>query len=460
MSDKQRRTTFRSRLDEMVTTLRHEIVTGKRSTGEYLPSELAIAEQFQLSKNSVRKGLDRLVSEGLIVKEPRIGNKVNAPSQEGTVTIQFGYYPSLTKEAEISQLIEDFQKEHPHIRVQTIPLSVDNYYDAVSEHMNNDMLDVMTVNYSDYQMFVEHHSVDKMETFEPNPNVYPFLNDAFANEGSLKVMPFIFSPIVLCYNRNHFSDLNLPEPDSGWTWPKLLEIAAKLVVNGEGERRYGFYFHLLSLNRWPIFLLQSGNKFERDATGKYKIHGTKLIESMLICRNLIYQQGIFPTYLSESDADAEALFLQQKVSMIMTTYFSLNHLRGADFPFDIAPLPYTHEARTLLLVIGLAMNARSGQKQEAKAFIDYLLSKKAQLYVRQKTLSIPSLKPAAEWVGSEEMYRPSRFHMYREIVPTFRLYTDLNLRSADLSAIRNEMKLFWSGLEDEETVSKRLEELL
>ncbi|GIQ66946.1 hypothetical protein PACILC2_55140 [Paenibacillus cisolokensis] len=50
MSDKPSRTTFRKRLDEMVSQLREEIVAGKRAIGEFLPSEQALGEQFQLSK--------------------------------------------------------------------------------------------------------------------------------------------------------------------------------------------------------------------------------------------------------------------------------------------------------------------------------------------------------------------------------------------------------------------------
>jgi multiple sugar transport system substrate-binding protein len=459
MSRKPSRSTFRLRLDEMVTTLRDEMITGKREIGEYLPSEMDLGDQFQLSKNSIRKGLDILVSEGYIEKIPRVGNKVVKAATESTVTIKFGYHPSLAKEAELHQLLADFHKEYPHIRVQTIMLPYgEGYHETTKEYISNEMIDVMTINYSDYQQFVEGDCLDLLEPFEENQEVYPFLTRSFLHDQKLMVQPFIFSPIILCYNRDHLNNKQLPEPDSSWTWDNLLSSAAKLADEKEG--RFGFYFHMLSYNRWPVFVLQSGMKFERDGSGKYRISQTKLSDSLNVCRELIYQQGISPAFLSESDDDAEDLFLNEKTSIIMTTYFSLNNIRDADFNYDVAPLPYLYEPRSLLLIIGLAVISNSRHKEAAQTLVNYLLSYSAQLKIRQKTLSIPSLKPAAEWTGKEGIKRPSRFHMYREIMPSFRLFTDLNLNSIELGKVRGELKLFWSRMEEIDAVCKRLEELL
>ncbi|MBA4493299.1 extracellular solute-binding protein [Paenactinomyces guangxiensis] len=457
MAKRQSRTTFRDRLDHMVTTLRNDILTGKRVIGDYLPSETALGEQFQLSKNSVRKGLEILVSEGFIIKKPRMGNMVTKPLAE-SASVRFGYYPTVETEAQINQLIMDFHKEYPNIRVQTVSLPIDGYHHTVTDYLRNNFVDVLTINYTDYRSFVEKGSIESF--FEPlklNPGIYPFLSRPFIHEGVFYVQPFIFSPTILCYNRNHFREKNVPEPDSSWTWNDLTEVANQLADPAR-ELRYGFYFYHLASNRWINFLLQSGMKFEQDETGKYRICGTKLMEGLKWCRELISKPEFFPIYLSESDADVEQLFLQEKVSMIMTTYFNLNHLLKADVPFDVSPLPHLYEPRTLLLIIGLAVNRQSNQKEAAQTLIDYLVSRRAQLKIRQETYSIPSLRSAAEWVGKETIYRPARFHMYREIVPTFRLFTDTNLRSDDLEVIHRELKLFWSRLEDDEIVCQRLEQ--
>ena len=322
MTSRPSRTTFRQRLDEMVTVLRDDIITGRRAAGDYLPSEVALAEQFQLSKNSVRKGLERLVEEKLIEKVPRVGNRIADPGASGTVLLRFGYYRSVIQEAALDQLIEGFQQAHPHIRVELVPLPYENYPDAVSGYIGHDMLDVATVNYNDFRWLADEGHHELLEPLAPRPELYPFIADCFRHEGQLLGLPFIFSPVMLCYNRDHFLAHDLPEPDSSWRWSELMAAAERL---GQEPGTFGFYFHMLSNNRWPVFLLQSGGRFEPNEAGDVPVCGTKLLEGLRLTRELIDRQSAYPAYLSENDMDAERLFLQGKLSVIIATYFSLNH---------------------------------------------------------------------------------------------------------------------------------------
>jgi multiple sugar transport system substrate-binding protein len=260
---------------------------------------------------------------------------------------------------------------------------------------------------------------------------------------------------MLCYNKEHFHEMNLPEPDGSWTWEDVKEASAKLT---NGKDRYGLFFHLLSDNRWPLFLLQNGVYFRRNEQGKYDLRGDeKLKRGLRTCMELISDKSLFPTYLSEDDFDVESLFLKQKVSMILATYSTLNTLTEASFTYDISPLPFQKEASTLLVVIGIAVTRASANQQAAKLFQDYLLSYDTQLYIRRNTLSIPAMKMAAEWSGTEKILRPSRFQLYREVMNTFRYYSDLNLTSCELTAVRNELKFYWSGLDSLDTVLERIE---
>jgi multiple sugar transport system substrate-binding protein len=237
----------------------------------------------------------------------------------------------------------------------------------------------------------------------------------------------------------------------------LFEAADRLTVERE---RFGFYFHFPSSNRWPVLFMQSGLRFERNGDGGFVADERKLKEALMACRT-IYLRNRFPMFLSEEDSDAEELFFNGKVSMILTTYLGLNrHERRAEFEYDIAPLPYLNEPKTLLMPVGLAISAHGREKESARRFVDYLVSHEAQMLIRRKTLSIPSEKPAAEWTGEESMYRPYRFHMYREIIPSFRSFRELNMPVARLGSLYKEAKLYWSGLETEEEAVRRLAQLL
>lgn len=446
-------------LEEMISRIREEILTGNRKYGEFLPSERTLSQQYGINNKAVRQGLDILVSEQLIEKIPRVGNKIVKPARTASSVVQFAYYNSLVTEAVMEQLIADFQQLYPHIRIRPVPIGPNNYFRTTTQLMDQGAVDVLSINHSGFRGFKELGGTDYFEASEPDPDMYPFLTEAFMLNGQLKVKPMMFSPLILCYNKNHFRESGLPEPDGSWRWKQLFEAAEKLTKKGE---RLGFYCHFLSQNRWPVFFLQTGATFQRNARGTFQICGTALMDGLRAGRELVMMQNRNPLLLSENDSDAEKLFFSGKVSTIMTTYIRLNHFSvlNPEFAFDMAPLPYLHEPRTLLQVVGLAIYSRSAVKPGAKCFVDYMTSYRAQLIIRQRTLSIPALKEAAEWTGAEIGYRPSRFSMYRDISPTFRSFDDLNLSQDQLLRFVREAKLYWSGIETEEGVCQRLEEVL
>lgn len=453
---KQSRTTFKQRLDDMVKTLRHDIATGKYKVGEYLPSEAHLVDLFSLSINSVRKGLEQLVAEGIIVKKMKVGNRVVKLPVTECVTITFGYHLSMDSIADMSFLVREFEAKHPHIKVVPVQLSNANYNQIVKNYMSHDMLDVVTIRETELQTYEERGELELLEPAAANDGAYPILLDTFSREGVLYASPLVFSPVVLCYNREHFLSKDLPEPDSSWSWDDLVRVTSRLA---EPPGRFGFYFNYLSEHRWPIFLLQSGTYFERDLQGKLKPDAS-LMDAVRLCKAIIANRQLFPLYIEEHDADAKSLFLDEKLSVMMTTYFNLNHLKDARFSFDIAPVPHHSEQRTMMLAVGLAVNRSSGKKAAAKELVRFLTSAEAQLQIRMRTLSIPALKKAAEWTGEEEMYRPSRYNMYREIMPTFRMLSDLRLTADEVRRFQRELKLYWLDMVDETTLVEFIEHQL
>jgi multiple sugar transport system substrate-binding protein len=458
MMGKPSRSTFRTRLEEMVASLRHNIVTGKLQPGDYLPSELMLAEQYSLSKNSIRKGLNQLLAQEMIEKVPRVGTRVVGAGLCEKLTLKFGYYSTLTMEANLLLLVDTFKQHNPHIELHMIPLSSSYFSQNMQEVMERDSLDVLTLNLQNYEAFTDTGAIeDILEPLQPREGVYSFL-----------LRPFKALVICMCsHSRFHqlscvttkliSEEANLPEPDSSWNWDDVQRTALALSQKHE---RFGLFFHLQSINRWPLFLLQNKVVFERDEHGKLILDNEPFRESMRLSLQLF--EGLNPesSYLSEQDSDCEMYFMQQKASMIVTSYYSLNHLRKAGFDYDIAPLPYSEEARTQLVMIGLALNKNSNHKQAAQALINFLLSDQTQLHIRRHTLSLPSVKTFAEWGGQEEISRPSRFMMYRDIIPTFRLYSDMNVTFRELETMRRIFKLYWARLDDFETVFRRLKEAL
>ena len=457
MQSKPSRTTFRDRLEEMVHSLRTEIVTGKWQGGDFLPSIQQLGKQYALSINSVQKGLDQLVAESLIERLPRIGIRIKERTEHAVITITIGYYPSLDSDAEFASLIKQFQIKYPHIHVQTIPLQYENYYETTSYYLNNEIVDVLAINQINFQQYVEQNH-DLGEIFEPvfaADCIYPYLPSLFQQSNQLYAQPFIFSPVILCYNKKQLQEQQMPEPSHDWTWAQFMVFIHEL--ERKDPTKLAFYFYPATNNRWPIFLLQSGINFQNDKSERADFSDSAVIDSIQTCYDLIHRHNLFSNLLmSENDINVEQLFAEQKVSIMMTTYFNLNKMQHIDFPFDIAPLPYVHTPRTLLLSIGFAANRKSKQKEAAKAFISFMASYEVMLHVRQRTYSIPAHMQAAEWEGEERAYRPQQFELYRQISHTFASLSDLHLKQDESKQLLNIMNRYWMGIEEKETLIARL----
>ncbi|MDF2721170.1 MAG: extracellular solute-binding protein [Paenibacillus sp.] len=455
MSNKPKRTTFRSRLDEMVASVRRDIAMGRYEPGDYLPSEQQLSELFHLSKNSVRKGLDKLVMERLIEKVPRVGTRVIRLQAYAPVTLRLGYHSTMVEQANLMALIERFHQTHPHITVKPVPLPDLRLAYELADYMNHEPVDVLTVNNPLFEQLSELGPIDDyLEPLEPAEGTYSFLFRPFTARDALYVQPFVFSPLILCYNEAHFREAGVPVPSIGWTWDDVSGAARRL---SESSGQLGFYVHLPSLNRWPLFLLQQRLSFSRQPDGRLEFDRSRLETAASLRASLMAENDGKSIYLSERDSDAERLFLQQKASMVVTSYFGLNDFQNTAVEYDIAPLPSSGEAATLLIAIGFGVHSRSKHKQEAKAFVRFCLSEESQLALRRTTTSVPALQRAAEWSGAEGSRRPAHYFLYRELVSTFRLYADMNISYRELEAIGEQLKLYWAGLESFEAVCARIE---
>ncbi|WP_251551118.1 extracellular solute-binding protein [Neobacillus muris] len=455
MSGKKSRDVFKEQLNNLVLTLRQRILSGEIGIGEYLPSELVLAEQYGLSKNSVRKGLEELVEQGLIVKKSRIGNQVISNHTFDQTILRVGYYSSLVNEAQYLELIHKFEQKLPSIKVQTITLPYDHYQQTVHDFFQNELIDVVTINHQDFLDFAEPSNV--FEEQERDNGIYPFLQrpfESFSNKNKVHVRPFVFSPIILCYNKGHFDESQLSYPDSGWSWDEALKTARSFMK--DHGKACGLYFHPLSINRWPIFMLQNRVWFKRDSLGNISFPADRMLESASFIRKIFDEQGISHSFLSDNDRDAEKLFVEDQASMIVTSYFSLNEIRKHPVEYDIAPLPYIKDPGSLLLIIGLAINKHTKKKEAAKKFVDFMSGESAQEEIRTTTLSIPAMKRVAEKSDGEVVYKPSRFHLFREIIPTFKLFSDLGLNSKDILKLRNELRIFLSDFMDDKIFLQRL----
>jgi len=440
MKDRQ---SFHQRFKHMVDTIRDGIYEGQYKNGDFLPAETRLMELYSLGKHSVRSALEVLVKEGLIEKVDRVGTRVcyAAPAQ---ITLRFGLYPSLYEEANLKEIVAMFHQENPHIKVELIELPY-HQVESVKSLTQLGIFDVLTVNTFDFNYFKDQDGLDLLEQQVIQPDRYPFLNDLFSVDGRLMLQPIIFSPVIMCYNKKHLREQRLFEPDGTWTWEDLRHLLRQLK---ETDRR-SIFFHLSSVNRWPIFLMQQGVKFNRNEEGRLTMTEWADGFAMLsMLRDLVHEEGLYPLGLGKYSE--EDLFLQEKVSVIFTTYFKLNRLRNASFSYDIAQLPQGKKKATLLLSTGIAIYGKSSQKEAARCLMDFLASERIQSFIRKTTFSLPANKWIAESVETDVANKPQRAELYRETVPYYSTHEQLGLTMGEILIMGDCLKQYLSKLIDEQ----------
>jgi GntR family phosphonate transport system transcriptional regulator len=62
-----------------IASVLHDEVCNKYMPGEYLPAEHVLADRFRVNRHTLRRALDMLVEDGLIIRQQGIGNQVAKP---------------------------------------------------------------------------------------------------------------------------------------------------------------------------------------------------------------------------------------------------------------------------------------------------------------------------------------------------------------------------------------------
>ncbi|TNJ68006.1 extracellular solute-binding protein [Paenibacillus hemerocallicola] len=438
---------FYMQLTEMVQTLRNEIIEGKYPIGEYLPSEKALASRFALGNISVRKGLEFLVEDGLIEKIPRVGNRVKS-NHSRRVTIKFACTSTMRRNTDLGRLLDDFHRLYPWITVETqedtTPLRRGYEMDA----------DVFILGELQFKELVENGLVHRLKPLPSHEDMQPFLTKHFMYQDRTYMHPVIFSPVVLLYNKAHFRELGLPVPDGSWTWDDLIRHGELL---SEVEGRYGFCFHVPDQNRWPVFLLQSGESFEWDGPRLKTIKESGLLDSIKLLKRILLNRKLFPVYFSDGNQDIGKSFIDGKLSMIMNSYMGLNELKNSKVEYDIAPLPFIREPRSLVISLGVGISSTTSRQEESALFVEYLTSRQAQGLIQNYTTSIPSLRSMPEIDAAEDaVRRPGRYGLYREIMFSYCSHGDLNLPFEAFAKLFNEMKKYWAGMMGEDELCDQI----
>lgn len=449
--------------------LKEEIISGKIKPGEFILPENTLSKVYELSRVSIRKALAELVEEGLIEKIPGKGNRVTIPNDTQKQTITLGWFSNSYEIEIIRKIIKRFEQLNPFTKVNLQILPNSQYIYNLTQSINHDNgPDVFIVSDYHFRELMETNSLDMLDPFLPEhidaeKDSYKQVFDMFTYNQAVPVTPFVFSPVMICYNRRMFEEAGIQKDFKMENWDDLLELSTRTTKGMESDsmiNEYGFCFSS-STNRWPVFLLQNKGTFMAEDRSKSVMDRKENIEALNYCGDLMYKHQVSPIFSHGSNELAENLFMREGAAMILTTYYFMNEFRDHKIKWDVLPPPQNDAPGTLLLGGALGISANSKIKEAAQAFVSFMVSTEAQTLLKQNGCTIPMLRIVAEDNNLlQPGVHPEQYNAFKEVMGSSKTIRDLHLTIEEFELIEREMQFFWANMEKAEDTCKRIEELL
>ncbi|MFD0867616.1 Uncharacterized HTH-type transcriptional regulator yurK [Chlamydia abortus] len=447
---------------QLANILREQIWSGFIKPGQYLMSENELCKYYGMSRTSVRKSLEQLAKEGLVIKRVGQGTIVapdlKIPESKQKVLRILATSPSHYIEHCMPYVLEEFKRRYPNVEVKLLNFPTPDFWESVRASSELGMKPDL--------FFVTNRQLAELENPElvldlsdvlkdSLPSIYPKLIEAFRTGDRLTAAPVTFSTVYLAYNPQLFERYGVPAPTANWTREDFMRTARQLTLDTDGDGivdQYGFSLSS-SISRWPVIAMQNGVFFNEETTKE------GLLRTLQFLHDILFRNRSASLYQFSRLLNSEA-FAMQKAAMILATSIELAGLRSLPLPFEplVAPLPFGECKSTLLVSNSLLIPADAGDKELAVEFLKTVYSAELQEQVGRSTGFLSVFEPVnrklwdKSYLESLNMTGDQINHSYF----LHELFADYNL----IEELEAEMEMFWAGMESASSFAARLYEMI
>lgn len=449
------------RYTKLAGILREQIISGYIKPGQFLLSENELCRHYALSRTSVRKSLDQLQKEGLIVKKVGQGTFVTPDlvieETKNKVLRILAASPSHFMDICMPLIIEEFQSRHPNVEIKCLSFPTVDFWESFRASqelgLQADIVFVGDRQFSevgDGSAFLELSRTMKDIT----PALYPKLRNTFSPGEAMRAVPITFSTVYLAYNPQLFERYDVPLPKADWTKEDFLRAAQRLTLDTDGDGIIDQYGLALSsaVNRWPLFALQNG---WRVSDGDQK---QALVRTLTLFHDLLYRYrvaNLSPRYQVNSDA-----FIREKAAMVLTTSIEMAGWRHDRMSFEpqVAPMPFGDHPATLLIANALMLPATCHDEELAVRFLQTALSPEIQEKLSREKGFLAVLKSVNEKLWDRTTLES--IHVVNDRIENSFFLHELFEDLSAIEEIEYEMELYWGGMESAAHFAERLMHLI
>ncbi len=356
----------------------------------------------------------------------------------------------------LRQLVEDFESEHPDIKVNLDVIG----WDALEQQVNtmistNQMPDILNINH--YSSFVGDdllYPIDEIISDDLKAKLYDSFLAAGQMDGTQYAIPFLASIRGLYYNKAIFEQAGIESPPE--TWQELRETAKKIK---EETGIDGFGVPMTTFEGQAYFSYFTwGNGGDWKKGDEWSLNSPENVEGMEFLRQLVREDKVTnpePTAINRDEL--QKVFGAGQLGMMITANF-LPTILANDFPdleYGVAPIPYNEGKEPFNLgVQDFLMVFKTVKHPEAVGtFLDFFYEDERY----EQFMKLEGMLPATETAGENMAAKDELIAQFVEQLPLAKFYP---LSDPKFAEIRLELvNAVQQILLDEKTAQDALDDL-
>lgn len=339
------------------------------------------------------------------------GSSGNADS--GTITL--GFWDD-TFRSGYQQIVSEFEKSHPGIKIDLQFTPATQYWTKIeAEAQSGQMPDLFWMNEPNFQLFQSNGELASLGSMMSkdafDTSAFPAnLLKSYTVDGQQYGLPWTAVTIGLWYNKKLFDAAHVAYPTADWTWADVQSAAAKLTDKAGGT--YGIAAPIDNQDNYYNTILQAGGYIVKAGSKTSGWNTPEAISGLKFWTDLI-ASGSSPTLKQMTDTAPTSMFESGKLAMYYggtwnAGTFAKTPAIASDI--DVAALPKGKVQATTVEGAAYVMSAKTKHSSAAWQFMQYLVSKDAQVTQANTGVVVPARSDSVQaWVKSLPQYHLQSF---------------------------------------------------
>lgn len=326
----------------------------------------------------------------------------------GTVTL--GFWDATFKPG-YEQIVAAFKKTHPGIDVKLQVTPATQYWTKLEAGVQSGSApDLFWMNEPNFQRYQAGGALAALPN-SGDAGAFPApLMKSYNVDNKQFGLPWTAVTVGLWFNKKVFDAAKVAYPDDTWTWDDVQAAAKKLTDKSKGI--YGLAAPLVNQETYYNTILQAGGYVvspDKPASGWNTPEG---IAGLKFWTDLI-DSGASPTLQQMTDTAPDAMFQSGKLAMLYGGTWHAGTFAGdpaTKDSADVTVLPKGKIRATTVEGAAYVMSAKSKNQKAAWEFMQFLVSKEAQMIQAKTGIVVPARADAQQtWVDSLPQYHLQSF---------------------------------------------------